>query len=92
MVTIHKYALEETDDQTILMPKGAKILSVGAQRNLMCLWALVNDKAPMEGHRIYIVGTGHPASHVVRSTFLGTVMLHNAELIFQVFLDNAVNK
>jgi hypothetical protein len=92
MIVVYKYVLAETDDQTILMPKGAKILSVGAQRDLICLWALINDGDPMMGHRFYIVGTGYPASHVVRSTFLGTVSLHNAELIFQVFQDNAVNK
>ena len=38
---IWKYAMAHTEDQVILMPLGAKILTVQMQRGMIALWAMV---------------------------------------------------
>jgi hypothetical protein len=85
MVTIWKYPLEIKDDQIIQMPGMSKILSVGLQGSIPCLWALVNtDNTPIEYH-IYMFGTGQPLEYIYLLQFLGTLILHNEHLVCHVY-------
>jgi hypothetical protein len=45
--------------QPIQMPRGAEILSVQTQRDMPCIWALVDNDAARETRVFRIVGTGH---------------------------------
>lgn len=85
MKRIFKYQLLVTHDQTIKLPKGARVLSVGAQGNKVFLWALVDDKEEIESVPFTILGTGEVAD-VEHCTFLGTVMLYDGELVLHVFV------
>ena len=38
---IWKYPLEVTDEQTLMLPRSARALSVAAQNDTLTLWALV---------------------------------------------------
>lgn len=73
-MTIWKYELAITDRQEIIMPYGARVLSVANQGGNLCVWAMVDpthDRRPL-GFRI--VGTGHPCG-VSLGTFIGTVVI-----------------
>lgn len=45
MKKIYKYAIEITDDQDIVMPVGAKILTVQNQNGVPCIWAMVDPNS-----------------------------------------------
>ena len=71
---IYKYPLETCDQQDIVMPFGAQIISVAVQENVVTAWALVDPypKHPTGTRRIYMHGTGH-AVPIDNVPFLGTV-------------------
>lgn len=61
MDTIWKFPLTLTDVQEIILPAGARLLTVQLQDNVPCLWALVNDYIGLTQVRtIEIHGTGNP--------------------------------
>jgi len=61
MKTIYKYPLQVTDDQDLFLPKGAVILSVIVQQNVLVLYAGVDNSEKIEERRkIKIFGTGNP--------------------------------
>ena len=82
---VFKYILETADISTVKMPMGAKILSVGAQRQNICVWALVDPSIEEEEvHGFRIFGTGHPMPEDP-GLFLGSVHMDNSRFIFHVF-------
>jgi hypothetical protein len=87
--SIFKYQLEVTDEQTIELPIGAKVLSVGNQREFVFMWALVNTGSHCNTEkRIFVIkGTGHSIEDgdLDGARFIGTVMLMGGSLIFHVF-------
>ena len=82
---IWKFKLEICDEQKILMPKGAKILSVQQQAGELFLWALYDPEKRKEERIIYIYGTRNSIqNHPVRK-FIGTVQTQNGFLVWHVF-------
>ena len=84
---IWKYVLEVADEQFILMPHGARIISVQVQGSLVCLWAVINPlqdaKSP---RRILTIGTGNPGpTDLHHLAFIGTYQLYEGALVFHVF-------
>lgn len=74
---IWKYELAVTDRQDIEMPERAELLSVGSQRESVCLWAMVDASIDRRKTRtIEIIGTGNPVYQDmgVGRTFIGTVI------------------
>jgi hypothetical protein len=88
MNTIHKYTLENIDQQTIEVPLPARILSVIEQNNDIILYAVVDDsedvpKIPVD---ISIKGTGDIVENGIGLyTLLGTVKLFDGKEIWHVF-------
>jgi hypothetical protein len=80
---IYKYTLPVTDSFTVDLPKNAKILSFGVQRNQAVLWATVdieNDTADKRiPHRFFFVPTGNPVP------ILATLMFYDGNLVFHLF-------
>lgn len=70
--TIWKYELSVTDEQSVMMPAGAKFLSVDRQGDWLCLWALVDPNKGKVRRGLGIVGTGNPCPYE-RAQFVGTV-------------------
>lgn len=86
--SIYKYPLKAQEHQELELPLGAQILSVQAQRNEICIWALVNTGTiNTEIRRVSIYPTGRSSSSTLDREFLGTVQLHGGDLVFHVFLD-----
>lgn len=83
--TIWKYPLQMADKQQVSMPFGAKIRSVAAQGDTVCIWAEVDPSAPKKRERtIYIYGTGHVMPDDP-GTYIGSFMLHAGALVFHVY-------
>ena len=93
MKTIWKFPLEVTDLQKISVPKDSTILTVQAQREVPCLWVLVDAEKESEERFIRIVkeersiriaGTGHPILEKL-SRYIGTFQLREGSFIGHVF-------
>ena len=85
MKSIHKYELQTTDSQMILMPHGAQIISCQMQREIPCLWAIVNPEEQLMPIRLRVYGTGHPVSDSETLKFIGTYQLDGGRLVFHIF-------
>lgn len=73
---IYKYVLEITDEQELMVPIGAEVLSVGEQGGKLCMWFLVNPANSLYGKNVYIYGTGNPLPNIVnQQKFIGTVQI-----------------
>lgn len=83
---IFKYELLLTNEQHLLIPADAPILSVGQQGNELRMWALVDPAEELVKRSFYIAGTGHPIPDNVaaRGVFLGTVQTHDG-LVWHIF-------
>jgi len=85
---IYKYTLMPEDRQVVEMPKGATILSVGADvfvPDNLCLWALVDPGERPEMRVIHIHGTGHDVVTPERLTYIGTATMRSLSLVWHVF-------
>lgn len=88
MRTIWKYPLELRQFQAIIVPYAADLLSVQVQRNVVCLWAMVDSDQPKKETRaIWIFGTGHEIQMPTVTQFLGTVQMESGGLIWHVFAE-----
>lgn len=89
MTKIYKYPLRIVDRQTVMMPDGARILSVGHQGDAgdLAMWARVDPSAKLQPRYFVIHGTGHPCEATDASRFIGTVLMqmHGAPLVWHVF-------
>lgn len=85
MGLIYKYPLRLTDTQNVVMPRGARILTVQMQNAVPTLWAEVDPTDSVgEQRHITIIGTGngHTSPH---SLYLGTVQ--DGPFVWHVFED-----
>ena len=80
--TIFKYELKATNKQTIKLPYGSKILSVGVQGAEVYIWALVIPDAELEERVFEIFGTGHdiPYDIGVDREFVGTFQISKGNI------------
>jgi hypothetical protein len=101
---IFKYPLRITDPQVVVMPLGARVLSVQEQPGSgLCCWALVDtEQKASERRTFHIRGTGHPVEFGVNSSdgkaplglergfdFVGTVQQMSVALVWHVFVSSS---
>jgi hypothetical protein len=84
MTTIWKYPLKVTDEQAVMMPRDARILTIQTQYDQPCLWAWVDNEKNLESRKIRIYGTGHPMAREAIE-YIGTFQIHGGSLVFHVF-------
>ena len=85
MKKVYKYKLIITDEQTVLLPKGAKPLCVKLQYGYPYLWALVNpNEEYVESRDVRCAATGHHIEDGYE-TYLGTVMSED-NLVLHFFI------
>ncbi len=90
MKSIWKFRLPETQGQEeILVPRGAKFLSVIEQFNVPTLYAMVDVHEPLGPTKVLTRWTGSMADSDFRDThrFLGSVSLCNGELVLHIFVE-----
>lgn len=87
MQKIYKYEVytQPTVQQTINIPFGAEVLSVGMQQGVIQLWVWVNILAPEKARNFVIFGTGHTIPDTLNLRFIGTVQLDEGSFIYHVF-------
>ena len=73
-------------EQGIMLPEGAKILKVDAQRNLPKLWALVDTSKPRKTLFVRIICTGEEITKPLDNwQYIGTYQLNDGGVIHHVF-------
>jgi hypothetical protein len=82
-IAIWKYKLAIIGEQKITMPDNAVSLSVQAQDGDVCLWAMVDEEAPLVERTFVIYETGQPISPVRYDNFLATVQI--GSFVWHVF-------
>lgn len=60
MKTVYKYPLAVTDRQWVPMPRGAQVLKVAMQGDVLTAWALVDTAAEPAPREFLVFGTGNP--------------------------------
>jgi len=76
MRTIHKYALEVTDRQTVSLPQGARILTAQLHEGQLVMWAEVDDLSDdREERTVRIFGTGNPIAHGFTLDYIASVQM-----------------
>ncbi len=67
----------------ITMPAGAKVLHVGTQKNVLCIWALIDlTSTGTETRHFYVAATGET---VPKGQYLGTVFQHDGVYVWHIF-------
>jgi len=83
---IYEFPLAVTDSQFIDAPYVGQVLTVGVQRGIPCLWAVVWPDEPGYGIDVRTFGTGHPIDISLQDySYVGTYQLNDGALIFHVF-------
>lgn len=83
MQVIHKYTLEKRLWQVLQIPAGAEVVHVGAQHDRIQIWAIVDNKRPIQSRGFTVIMTGFDVPF--DSEYLGTVLLHNGTTVLHVF-------
>lgn len=83
MKTIYKYNISSTQN-TLILRKGAQILSVGYQGLRMMLWAVVDTDAPQQNREVLVLGTGWNTDLQEHHKFIGTLQ-DNVGFVWHVF-------
>ena len=84
---IYKYDLRNTDKQVVMLPIGAKILTIQSQYEEPKLWAFVNPDAEIEQRHIEIFGTGHELIYDAGAerNYISTYQLSGEYYVFHAF-------
>jgi hypothetical protein len=86
MRKVYKYTLALQDEQTLMLPKDASILSIQMQGggDAPQIWALVEPEKPKAPRKIRVYGTGHGIEDGPLE-FIGTFQIHGGALVFHAF-------
>lgn len=91
MKTVEKYPVQVTNAPTVMLPKGAQVLSFQSQRDeafiwTLFIWALVDTSQPPESRQFFLQSTGDLCvfdETCVR--FVGTAQLREGAFVFHLF-------
>lgn len=82
---IYKYPIDVLDEQEVLMPHGANILSIQWQRGELMLWALVQPINLRSPRKIVMLGTGHDFWNSEDFDYITTIQQNDGDLIWHIF-------
>jgi len=81
---IYKYGLVFSEIQEILLPKGAKILTVQCQNKMPYIWALINEKETTDEARVIAIRETGSEFDIV-GEYIGTYQRLDGFYVFHVF-------
>lgn len=87
MHQIWKFPIKTTDEQTVEMPKNAKILTVQVQKGTPCIWAEVDTEASKVERKFLVYGTGHTMRNPAQEQYIGTYQQLDGNLIWHLYED-----
>ena len=82
---IHKYPLDRSAGRVaVMMPLRRRVLSVQAQHNVPCVWALIDPESPLSlvAFACVLTGAAVPAS---AGAYVGTVLLDGGAFVLHIF-------
>lgn len=83
---IYKYELQVVGTQKIMLPERMEFLCFQCQRNIPCIWAVVDPKAKKVEYTFRLYGTDHPIEEEKqRLQYLGTAQMHSGRYIWHLF-------
>ena len=83
--SIWKYTLDVTDEQSVVLPSGSRLLTVQVQNEIPTIWAEVDTEAlDRERYTLRTYGTGHWVDDDP-GVYLGTYQLMEGRLVFHVY-------
>ncbi len=86
MKIIYKYPIGPEGECTVMMPRGAKVLSYQNQEETACIWALVDPDEPTQPKRFYLVGTGYEMQYNPSALrFIGTALFQGGIYVNHLF-------
>lgn len=85
MTKVYKFMLEISDEQKVLMPDGAKVLTVQVQKGKPCIWAECNPDNEPVLRTFLIRGTGHPIDDDIKKMCIGTIQMLDGSIVYHVF-------
>ena len=86
MQVVYKYLANIGNLTTLMLPKGAKILTVQKQGEYFCFWALhTAEGSAIEPRNIIKVATGHAFDDTKQYEYIGTVQELDGALIWHYF-------
>jgi hypothetical protein len=88
MITIYKYPLYATDQQTVWLPEGASVIRVAPQGAELFLWAWLNTDKPARPRTFKIYGTGWEMPNDGKHVYIGTfdkIGIMGEPLVFHLF-------
>ena len=71
MMKIYKYQL--TNSVTYIRGKIARFLTVQMQRDIPCVWAIVDDSVDESEFALYMIGTGWDMNDIKTEEYVGTI-------------------
>jgi hypothetical protein len=95
---IHKYPLQRgTLRQSIYMPWGAQIVSVQAQKEVITIWAIIDDADEIHEttRDFWVIYTGSPIHEPKGGTklyYLATVVMDTRGMVYHVFEEAPIIK
>ena len=84
MKTVWKFPFDIHDELTIYMPKGAEIIHVDVQREIPCIWAIVDPEAEQIPMKFCLRGTGQPFTGD-EGEHIGSFQMSGGALVFHLF-------
>ncbi len=84
---IFKYSLGKQERQSVELPKGAEILSIQTQLDVIQLWAFVDSDNEREEREIEIFGTGNPIPYEkgFERRYISTFQVYGGHFVFHAF-------
>lgn len=83
MKAVFKYSVPLGIQEPIRMPRGAQLLTVQLQRDVPCVWALVDTNEPNVDRDLRWVGTGHDMAETHQHHYVGTIQV--GPYVFHLF-------
>ena len=83
MKTVWKFVLKAQGEQKVEMPLDSVVLSVQAQGQEACMWALVDSEKEKVVREFFVCGTGFECL-CDASEFVGTFQI-DSDLVFHLF-------
>ena len=85
---IWKVELEIADEQLVILPKGARILSIQEQTGKVSMWFQFNqDETRTQTYKNRCFGTGQPMFEPETLEYIGTAQVLCGKAVFHYFID-----
>lgn len=87
MKTIWRYPIDMAEEQSVRMPKGARVLSVQRHGKETFLYALLTAHSAYTTRTVRVRSTDDDCDGLAAEEYVGTVALDDHRFVFHVFVE-----